>query len=417
MHSVLRTTLVLAIACAAAPAVARDLFVAEVTVASGTVPNSAVETTNSITNLEELFDDESLQSLFPSYVPGESAVIGVIDLRGLAAQLEYAVDSSDLRFRVPAAGTDVTFSGGNRDESQEQFEDWLKGQSIPGVSKATMTNLLQAFVAYSPVEPVAGNPNSLESRMFDADMGLGTLGPFLSDFPDPSQRIPSLFKLDADLGHFAAGPYNGQTYDLEFGFAWNIHRRLALVTDLEMLFSIIEDDALSGHGTFGIGLQGRVLDWWNLALVGRAGLVGSIDVGAVAAMFSVSAVNHMLFDLDAYRIEMKNMVGVANTAAGFEIEGIELDYDLTNVVLKNGLELSKAFPIGSRSRELRGKLFWTDSHYFVDDLWLEHSDEIGLGLGLASKSGVRTYDPVNLDISYVFGSSYDAVKLRLSFRY
>lgn len=414
MHPVIRTVLLLAIASTATPALARDLFESRIGVDGETV----VETTNSIVQLNELFDDESLAALFPDdYIPDVSAVVGAVDLRGLAATLSYAADSSDLHFLVPTAGIDVTFSGATRDQSQEQFEDWLKGQDIPDVSDLAITDLLQAFVAHSPVEPVAGNPDSLESRMFAADLGLGTLGPFLKDFPDPSQRIPSLFKLDAELGYFAAGPYNGQTYDLELGFGWNILRRLALVTDLEMLFNIIEGDALAGHGTFGLGLQGRILDWWNLALVARAGLVGSIDVGALTAMFSVSAVNHMRFDLDGFRVEMKNMVGYSDTAAGFEIEGIELDYDLTNVVLKNGLELSKAFPFGGGSRELRGKLFWTDSHYFVDELWLEHSDEIGLGLGLASKSGVRSYDPINLDVSYVFGNSYDAVKFRFSFRY
>ncbi len=313
------------------------------------------------------------------------------------------------------AGQD--FTGADREESQEQLEDWLQGKSVAGVADAAITDVLQALVAHSPVEPVAGNPNSLQSRMFGADFGLGTLGPFLKDFPDSSQRIPSLFKLDAEFGHFAAGPFSGQTYDLELGFSWNILRRLALVSDLEMLFSLVEGDAIIGHGTLGLGLQGRILDWWNLALVGRVGLVGSIDVGAVAAMVSVSAVNHMRFDFDEYRVDMKNMVGVANSVSGLEIQDIELDYDLTNVVLKNGLELSRALPVGGWSRELRGRLFWTDSHYFVDELWLEHSDEIGLGIGLASKSGVRTYDPINLDVSYVVGSAYDAVMLRLSWRY
>ena len=62
---------------------------------------------------------------------------------------------------------------------------------------------------------------------------------------------------------------------------------------------------------------------------------------------------------------MKNMVGVANTVSGVKISGAELDYDLTNIVLKNGLELSKAFPFGGGSRELRGKLFWRVVCYAV----------------------------------------------------
>lgn len=59
------------------------------------------------------------------------------------------------------------------------------------------------------------------------------------------------------------------------------------------------------------------------------------------------------------------------------------DYDLRNTVLKNSLE---------------------------------HSDEIGLGLG-PNKKGIRTYDPITPDVSYVFGNDYDVVMIRLSRRY
>ena len=401
----------------AAPAAARDLYRSVVTIGTDTV----VQTANSLTDLDELFDDSSLSDLFPSYIPGVSAVGGALDIRGLTALATYAASSTSLRFAVPVAGIDVTFTGADRDESQEMFEDWLRGKRVPGVDNA-VTDLLQALVAESAVDPVAGNPNSLQSRMLYADLELGSRGPFLSDYPDASQRIPMLFRLDAGFGQYSAGPYGGQTYDLSLGIGWNILRRLALVSDLSGLLSVIEGDAIAGHGSLGIGLQGRILDWWNLGLVGRAGLVGSIDVGAVAAMYSVSLINHMRFDLDAYgfgdyRIEMRNMVGVANTANGLEIKGIELEYDLTNVVFKNGLELSRPIGLGSSSRALRARLFWTDTHFVKDELWLEHSDEIGLGIALANRSGVATYDPVNVDISYVFGDDYDALRLRASFRF
>jgi hypothetical protein len=413
MHFVLRTALVLAVVCASSRALARDLYRTIVTVG----PDSVVQTTNSLENIEEIFDDESLSVLFPGYVPGVSDVTATVDLRKLPALLSYPAGSPDLRFVVPAAGVDVTFSGADRDQSQELFEDWLKGKDVPGASNAAVTDLLQALVAESPVEPVAGNPNSLQSRMFEADIALGSLGPFLKDFPDPSQRIPSLFKLDAEFGSFSAGPYSGQTYGLELGLGWNLLRRLSLVSDLDMQFSLIEGDAVVGHGTLGVGLQSRILDWWNLALVGRVGLVGSVDVGAVAAMYTVSAVNHMRFDFDEYRVDMRNLVGVANTTSGLEISGIKLEYDLTNVVLKNGLELSRPIPVRGWARGLRGRAFLTGSHYFVDELWLENSAEIGLGIAAANKAGVRTYDPVSFDVSYVVGSSYDAVKLRLSLRF
>lgn len=413
MHLMLRAALALAVLATASPSAARDLYRSIVTVGGSTV----VRTTNSLKDLEELYEDASLSAIFPGYVSGVSAVNAAVDLRGLDTSISYAANSPALRFVVEAAGIDVTFNGATRDESEEMFEDWLKGRNVPGVSSSLVTDLLQALVAESPVDPVAGNPHSLESRMFEGDFAIGTLGAFLKDFPDASQRIPSVFKVDAEFGQFYAGPYSGQIYDLEFGAAWSLTRRLVLLTDLEMLFSVTEGDATSGHGHLGLGLQGRILDWWNVALVGRIGLVGSIDVGAVAMMYTISAVNHMRFDFDEYRVDMKNQLGIANTVSSIEVKGIELDYDLTNVSLKNGLELSRAIPVAGWPRELRGRLFWTNSLYFVDDLWLEHSNEVGVGIGLASKSGVLAYDPITLDVSYVGGSSYDAVKLNLSLRY
>ncbi len=66
---------------------------------------------------------------------------------------------------------------------------------------------------------------------------------------------------------------------------------------------------------------------------------------------------------------------------------------------------------------MAGRFFHLLCAFPGQDLWLEHSDEVGIGLGMASKSGIRTYDPVALDLSYVFGTSYDALKVRLSLRY
>ena len=397
------------------PASARDLFRTLVAVGAATSTNGV----NSILDVPDLLDESSLTEDFgPSYIPDVSAVSGTINLRGLSAFGGFDADSATLAFSVPAAGVDVSFDGGTRDESNDQLEDWLKGEgSFPDASDESLEDLLQALVEFSPVEPVAGNPNSLQSRMFESALGLGTLSPFLGDFPDASEDIPNVVALDLDFGYYAAGPFNGQTYDFSIGFGWNFARRLAIVTDINLLLNRVEGDALAGFGDVGLGVVGRINDWWNLSVVARGGLVGSLDVGALATMYSVSFINHMRFELGFAQLEMSNMVGVANTLPGFDIEGWDLEYDLTNVVLKNRLAVSRMLPFSAGSRSLRGTLYLTDTQYFVDDLWLEHTDEIGLEVGLASERGGAVYDPATLDIAYVVGKSYDALKLRLSLRF
>ena len=397
-------------------AASRDLFVSVTTVGTETETSG----TNSLTELSELFDDESLLALFGStYVPGVSAVSAAVDLRGVAAQVGYAENSNKLVISVPSVGFTREFDGDDRDAAEEALQEWLDGNGDQSTtdSQGALTTLLKEFVAASPVDPVAGNPKSLQSRMFDRDLGLGTLGPFMGDFPDASEGIPMLWKLDLDFAYYGSGPYDGQSYDLEFAFAWSPTRRLAVVTDLAMTFSVDEGEALSGLGELGLGLQGRISENWNLTAVTRFGVVGSIDEGAVAGMWSVSLVNHMRFDVGDYQLEMNNMLGAASSIDGIRIEGIELDYDLANGVVKNGLTLSREFSLGGSSRPLRGRFFFVDTVFFGDELWLEHTDELGLGLGLASKEGSRSYDPAAIDLSWVFGSDYDAVRLSLSLRY
>jgi len=390
----------------------RDLFVSHFEIETGEVESSS---TNSFLEIGDLFDESSLADLFgPDYVVGQTGVVANLDLRGVATRLTYDAGSASLRFEIPSAGVFLVFDGTTRDESEAEFQAWLEGQDADG---SVMSALLQEFSEFSPVDPVAGNPNSLESRMFDGDFELGGMGPFLGNFPLGDEDIPNLVKVDFNFGHFVAGPYGGQTYELDLAYAWNPGRRFSVLTDLAFMFSVDEGEALTGLGHFGLGLQARIKEWWNLSLVARGGIAASVDVGAVGAMYSVSLVSHFRYPVREYWFEMRNMVGVANSIEGIEIEGIELNYDLTNVVLKNGISFNREFSPSSLSRPLRANVFFTQTGYFVDELWLKYTHEIGLGVGLVGKDGIPAYAPISLDASYVFYEKYDALKLKLSLRF
>ena len=406
----------------AADAWGRDLFIWEIEVAGRTEFSS----TNSFLEVGDLFSDQALEELFgPDYSAGRTGVAANLDLRGVAANLTYfadgnpeGVDPSWLVFEIPSAGIRYEFDGTSRDQSESEFQDWLEGQAGQGEE---LSLLLKEFTEFSPVDPVAGNPNSLESRILDGDFDLGGMGPFLGDFPEGTEDFPNLWKVDFNFGYFGAGPYSGESYELDLAFGWNPSRRLSVLTDLAFMFSVVEGEALTGIGHFGLGLQARMMEWWNLSLVARGGIAASVDVGAVGAMYSVSLVSHLRYPIREYWFEMRNMVGVANSIDGIEIEGLELNYDLTNVVLKNGISINREFSLGSSSRPLRASLFFTQTGYFVDELWLKYTHELGLGIGLIGKDGIPAYGPLSLDASYVFGDAkrgdYDALKLKLSLRF
>ena len=152
------------------------------------------------------------------------AILNLVSRPGYISGGEILFEGQDLTQLSPREMRSIR---GNRISKWiAAFEEWLRGESDPSASsEEALTRMLQAFMAYSPVDPVAGNPNSLESRMFQGDFGLGSLGPFLGDFPDPSERIPTLWKLDLEFGHFGAGPYGGETYEIDLAFGWTPSRR------------------------------------------------------------------------------------------------------------------------------------------------------------------------------------------------
>ena len=157
----------------AGPASARDLFTANISVGGGT-PGQAG--TNKARNLPDLFSTSTLLGIDPGYDPAQ-AVAANLNIRGLAASVNFDALSNELRFRVPGAGIDVTFDSTSRDAALADFEEWLEGEfGSSSASNSAATRLMKALVANSPVDPVAGNPNSLQSRMFDADFRMATTG-------------------------------------------------------------------------------------------------------------------------------------------------------------------------------------------------------------------------------------------------
>ncbi len=65
MRSLVVSVVALVVVFAPERAEARDLYRSVVTV----IPDPVVQTSNSLVDLEELFDDDSLAELFPGYVP------------------------------------------------------------------------------------------------------------------------------------------------------------------------------------------------------------------------------------------------------------------------------------------------------------------------------------------------------------
>jgi hypothetical protein len=389
---------------------ARDLFTTKIS----TISASSRDETNSLLKVPDLFDIDNLDKLLPGYNPVTDLVFGTIDLRGLQTALEWNPVATTLTIRL--LGEKVTFTASSLDDALDELEDWFKGGS-DGVGSLEVTDLLQGLVAYSPVDPVAGNPNSLQSRMFQSDFELGTQGPFTSG----SERLktaPDQFGVGLDYGYAKAEGFNVQAVDLPLGYRWNFRNpRWSMLFSLPLTATFTQGQ-WSALASAAVGIQYRPFEWWSLTPLVRVGGVGSIDVGALALLYSVTLTNHMRFEWRGIEFAMGNMGGFTKSIDGITIGGYELSYDLTNPILTNGGTISGNFPGELFDRTLRWRLFGWNTQVFGDEVYAESQSEVGASIALQGTAGGERYDFVSLGLGYVFGNEdYDGVSARVRFRF
>lgn len=399
----------------ALPTAARDLFIADIEVGG----EGVFQGTNKLFKVVDFFDNKSLEGFFPDYTP-DSAVFARVDLRGLGVVIEYPANSSTLIFRVPGSKFVVTFDGSTRDESQELFEDWLKGnyESLTAPD-AKLTTLLQLLVEYSPVDPVAGNPNSLQTRMFMSDFDAGITGPFITA-PGVAGAIKNQFTFGAEYGFFDAGAFDGQVVNVPINYKWNLKSvpKLSVIFDLPVTLTRTEG-SWSYMASFGTGVQYRPTRWWSLTPMARAGGVGSIDVGALAVLVSGSLTNYFHYKKGSTHLGFGTLGGISTTIDGIKIKGYDLSYELTNYVLRNGLDLTQKLDFNVLGNPAAFRFFFNFTRFWGNDLYLDSFYDMGLGFATVKAIANSYVNAIDLSFTYAAGvtNDYDYYGLKLTCRF
>ncbi len=390
----------------AGSASARDLFSATISVGGGPATTLGANKARMIPNW---FDDATLQQIEPGY-DATQAVAATLDLRGLPANVSFDALSTTLRFEVPVAGIDVSFTGATREDAEAAFESWLNGNQADALApESAATRLFQALVAESPVDPVAGNPNSLESRMFAADWRVGTGGatPRMGD----RGILPVRFRVLMGGGYTRADGFDVYSIDIPIRFHFGLGESVAVLIDLPFAFTST-NGAWSGMGSGGLGLRFAPTSWWRITPAVRVGGVGSADVGALAALYSGSVTSEMRFPLGPLVIGMGNMGGIAKSIDGIELSGHTIEYEITNPVVRNGLWLEGSLGSDDVETCIGWRVGASDVRFFGDDLYMDNYQEVTAALA----AGLPLLG-LQVELAYRTGRRTQGVNARLGFRF
>lgn len=364
------------------PAFAADLFTID-----GTVTGLSTQSNSySFKTAEEVLDaakTENLHSRFSNYTGVEAATLNV-GFRGLGMTVSYPVGRSSptipvagettLVFSVPSLGITKEFTGATRDESQQQYSDFMKknGGDI-------LNRIMKKLAEVSPDDPVAGNPNSLMGQMVANDFANGFSNVATNIGAAPNEKVNNLIGIGARFTSLRQNGNNSNNFAIPFSYTVrsDIDPRRQLIFNLPVSYTEVEGAKAYSAG-FGASYRLPMNDAWTLTPSLNYGLAGSRDLGAVGQAVGASIASTYIFTKPSYDIAIGNMVGHYRT---LKLTAGDYSYNpgIANTVFRNGVMYSR--PVTAFGKKMSIEYSLIDTRYTGTKLYNQGYDELGVTLG------------------------------------
>lgn len=351
----------------------------------------------SATNLVDLSRDlktQSLEELLPLYTPTSALDIN-INLRGIGVISSFAENSTTLVVSIPQAGLSASFEGATRDDSITLFKDFLK-------DGGTKHKLLRAYSKFSPIDPIAGNPASLMAQLGQSDYNMGRLYPLSGcDCCWTAQPQVHRLQLGAQICRAFTKGFDTTSVFLPLQYSYSPDLNWALILDAPLTFHD-NGGAYTLFGSVGLGLRYPVTCDWSLTPIVRLGSGGSLDLATAGSLFSTGVTSVYNFHVWDGVLAMTNYAAYI-TSTNLWLSGINFNYRLQSWVFKNGLCYTTCNGFCLCDRPINFSLYWVDTQYTSNHLFINHYDEIGLDLITTDINPCVEKDLLSLGFSYIFG--------------
>ncbi len=273
----------------------------------------------------------------------------------------------------------------------------------------------------SPTSPVAGNPQSLESRMIAGDFRLGS---FVGPWPDFTSAgaggaaLPSLTGVGLSFMSLSTADFHIEHTELPFSYSRPLaDPRYALVFDLPLSFT---DITVNGGGTariynvsLGAGIRLPLLDNWIVTPAARLGLSSDTGDSVDAYLAGVSVVSNYSTHLGDIDISLGNQISAIKS-----IGGTSLLFDVSNIILRNGIGISG--PTGKRVFDL--PVTWeasvVNTQFYGGAVFFDSATDVALSFGTQNSDNGVTWDSMRLGLTYTYtGSDYDGLEVNFGYRF
>ncbi len=357
------------------------------------------------------FENDRIEALFPNYDAVQTVFVA-IDFRGLP--ITASLVNGALVFKVPSLDIGEKFYGEGatsaeqRDSAIDKFVEFLESEGGD-----ILDRIQRELARVSPVDPVAGNPNSLQSNLVQDAFDSGA-------FATGQASTENRTGLAVSGGVFQSGDFEGRSVTIPLSRDFHFDSRPGMKLEVKLPITLVEtEDAQIYSISPSLALTAPVNDRWSLTPGLSWGVSGSIDAASVAQMAGATLTSkYRVPDLPTEGASMTvgNMVGYVQTLP-FAYQDFSFDPGIRNTVLKNGLMIEQ--PVGAElyGEEMTAQLSYAHSRFFGTDLYMNGYHEVAVSLGTPVEGIETITDELRLGVAYTFGNDYQSVTFNLGYRF
>ena len=355
------------------------------------------------------------------------AISEVFDLLGAPVLAGYQLGSSTLTVRfVNADGSTLnlrdgtpcafTYNGTTRQQSYNSFDTDTDGDTPTGTVLARCLGYSRA--RNSPVDPLVGNPLSLQASMTRAALDF-TEGDSLAELGDRANSAGDPFIIGATYSFGHAGRFDTDRIDARINKGWRILEGSRARLKFDLPFSYTRIGRQSAYaGQLALGLEYPVQPNWSLEPRVAYGLTYSAGLGSAGHILQGSiASRYVIRNIGRGQILIGNLAGYSQTLS---VPGdVNLNPDIGAFTFRNGVayELPLKGLIGRRAASVRASYSFTN--YAGVKLRNNSFHEATLSFGLRGREDTpkQFRDIVRLNLNTVQARGYHAYTAGLGFRF
>lgn len=351
-------------------------------------------------SVETTFDSVLIESIVSNITYSDTdQLTAAIDFRGLPITLSYAANSSDMIFSIPSLNIKETFSGSSRNSSVELFKEWFRSNG-----DETVSLMMQKLAEVSPVDPVAGNPNSIMAMNVSNDFTTGFTSVSTNQVnlsTNPNSQNSNAVMIAPTFSSIDVDGKNSKNYlvPLSYSFGFEGDANEKLIISVPISYTNVEG-AVGGSATLGLAYSKPITSQWVLTPSINYGAVASKDLGTFSQVGSASLTSSYSIELPKeFALSIGNMIGYYSTLKLFDV-AYSYNPNIQNIVYRNGLMLS--VPTDTLIDNTSLEFFAIDTRYTGSALYMEEYQEFGVSYGFDK----TTLKDLGLTTEYNYRSAF-----------